>query len=284
MADVQRKTTRSADGTEIYYETYGNPGAQPRLLFVHGIGGDLDAWQFVLQPLLSAGYSGVALDLRGHGYSGHPRKAAGYTTARMIEDVAAVAEAEGGPFVVVGHSGGAVLVESFALAHPELVCGLVLIAGSYGPPHYMRHKALRALSNAGIAIGGIISPRAGKPWHSPYPPGKHHKEIEVRGLARTMYHNSLASYLYFSRELLRVDLGDSLARIQAPTLLVVGEEDGIYPVAISQAMHEKIPNSTLVIIPNANHVLPLNNAADVVDSMLKFLTVTLPGIEPGLTA
>ncbi|MEK7109254.1 MAG: alpha/beta hydrolase [Patescibacteria group bacterium] len=261
----------SKDGTEIYYETYGNPGARPQLFFVHGIGGDLDAWQFVLPALLAAGYGALALDLRGSGYSGHPRGAADYAMARMIEDVAAVAQTAGTPVVVVGHSGGAVLVEAFALAHPELVAGLVLIAGSYGPPHYMRSKVLRALCNAGIAVGGLLSPRAGKPWHSPYPPGKHHQEVEVRGLARTMWHNSLASYLYFSRELLRVDLGESLAQIKAPTLLIVGDKDGIYPLATSQTMHAKIAGSVLKVIPGANHVLPLNRPRDTALAMLEFL-------------
>src|SRR3989344_4228958 len=97
----------SKDGTEIYYERYGNPGARPQLLLVHGIGGDLDAWQFVLPPLLAAGYGALALDLRGHGYSGHPRKADAYAMTRMIEDLAAVAQTAGAPLVVVGHSGGA---------------------------------------------------------------------------------------------------------------------------------------------------------------------------------
>lgn len=270
--EIQRKRARSADGTEIYYEIYGTVGTQPRLLFVHGIGGDLDAWQFVREPLLAAGYSATALDLRGHGYSGHPRKAAGYATARMIEDIAVVAQTAGAPVIVVGHSGGAVLAESFVLAHPELVCGLVLISGSYGPPHYMRSKLLRTLTNAGITVGGFLSPPALTPWHSPYPPGKQHKEIEWYGLARTMYHNSLASYLYFSRELLQVDLDGALARIQAPTLLVVGDQDGIYPAAISQAMHEQIPGSVLKIIPGANHVLPLNQPGEIVEAIVGFLS------------
>ncbi len=262
---------RSKDGTEIYYEVYGDPAARPQLLFVHGIGGDLDAWQFVREPLLAAGYSALALDLRGHGYSGHPRRAARYAAARMVEDIAAVAKTAAGPVVVVGHSGGAVLAESFAIAYPELVDRLILIAGSYGPPHYMRHKLLRALSNIAITVGGFISPPARAPWHSPYPPGKHHQEIEVRGLARTMWHNSLASYLYFSRELLQVDLADHLGTIAAPTLLLVGEKDGIYPVEISKLMHQKIPNSTLKIIPQANHVLPLNNPAEVAEAIKEFL-------------
>jgi len=39
-----------------------------------------------------------------------------------------------------------------------------------------------------------------------------------------------------------------------PTLIVVGKEDPITPVADSQKMHERIAGSQLVVIENASHV------------------------------
>jgi pimeloyl-ACP methyl ester carboxylesterase len=51
----------------------------------------------------------------------------------------------------------------------------------------------------------------------------------------------------------RPDYTSLLSRIQVPTLVYVGVEDTIYPVAISKMMNQAIPNSTLEMIPGAAH-------------------------------
>ena len=274
MTGIRGKKITSKDGTEIYYETYGTAHAQPQLLFVHGIGGDLDAWQFVLGPLLAAGYPAAALDLRGSGYSGHPRSARSYTLERMNDDILSVIEAEGlGPVDLIGHSGGAVVSLAFALAHPGKVSKLILIAPSYAPPRYGGSPILRALYAPFIAAFSLISPPAPAPWHSPYPAGKHHEEVEVYGLVRTMYHNSLASYLRISQMLMRVNFESRLKDIRMPTLLIAAENDGIYPLKVAQVMSEKIPDAKLVVVAGANHVLPLNRPAKVVEAIEAFIKI-----------
>src|SRR5262249_53781572 len=119
-----------------------------------------------------------------------------------------------------------------------------------------------------------ISPRAGAPWHSPYPIGKHHKEVELYGLARTIYKNSLASYLLICQALMYADFEGALTSLRIPTLLIAAERDGIYPLSVAKTMHEKIPDSTLRVVPNANHVLPLNNPKETTEAILNFLNVT----------
>jgi sigma-B regulation protein RsbQ len=271
---TERKRVRSADGTEIYYEVYGQPSTKPVLFFVHGVGGDLDAWQFVLKPLLDAGYSAVAIDLRGSGYSGHPRNLKSYTLERMNEDILSVIKAESlEKIALIGHSGGAVISLAFTLAHPETLSRLILIAPSYAPPHYARNAFMRRFYSALVNVAAILSPRAGAPWHSPYPLGKHHEEIELWGLTRTIYKNSLCSYLLICKSLMNIHFEPLLKNLRMPVLLIAAERDGIYPLAVSQTMHDKIPTSTLKIVPNANHVLPLNNPSEVVASIKEFLTV-----------
>jgi len=272
MTETQRKRAVSRDGTEIYYETYLQDGQKPQLLFVHGVGGDLDAWQFILRPVLAAGYGSMALDLRGSGYSGHPRGLKSYAMERMTEDILSVIEAEELEKVtVIGHSGGAVCSLAFALAHPDKINKLILLSPSYAPPRYGRSKALRALYAPFITALALISPKARKPWHSPYPRGKHHQEVEVYGLARTIYKNSLASYLLISKTLIHIDFEGALPEVNLPTLLVAGEKDGIYPASVAGVMREKMPDATLKVIPGANHVLPLNNPKEVAEAILQFL-------------
>lgn len=44
-----------------------------------------------------------------------------------------------------------------------------------------------------------------------------------------------------------------LSRITAPTLIANGDHDRMVPTSLSEDMHQRIPNSTLVIYPDAGH-------------------------------
>lgn len=274
MLHATKKRAKSADGTELYYERWvtDSPTTAPTLLFVHGLGGDIDGWQFVRGILAAQGISAVAFDMRGHGYSDHPTKAEAYAVERMVEDIQAIMQAEAlvKP-VLIGHSGGAVVSAAFASKYSNELQGLVLIGGSYCPPAYLSNSMLRSIANTIIRIGAFISPPPLKRWHSPYPPGKFHKEVEIYGLLRTCIYNSFRSYLYTSKELVNLDLRGELEKITTPTLLIAGAQDGIFPVHISQEIQKQIQNSRLVVLPNTNHVSILNNPSGVAFAIQNFL-------------
>ena len=52
----------------------------------------------------------------------------------------------------------------------------------------------------------------------------------------------------------RPDSRPDLPTIDVPTAVVVGEEDSITPLEMSQAMSDAIPGATLSIIPGAGHI------------------------------
>jgi len=62
-----------------------------------------------------------------------------------------------------------------------------------------------------------------------------------------------------------------LAKITAPTLIMVGAEDAITPVADSEKMYAAIPDSRLVVIENAGHVSNLERTEQFNDALLSFL-------------
>jgi len=51
------------------------------------------------------------------------------------------------------------------------------------------------------------------------------------------------------------DFGEKLREIQAPTLLVLGEDDAIAPPAIGEFLLERLPNAKLEIVSDATHDL-----------------------------
>jgi pimeloyl-ACP methyl ester carboxylesterase len=270
---VQKKKISSERGVEIYYEvSYAKTRMLP-MLFIHGMGGDLDAWDFVLDTLSLQKYSALAFDLRGHGYSTHPKEEYAYKKERIVRDILAILKAEDLKKVtVVGHCYGAIIAAHFAAKYPEYVSKLVLISGTLEPPVYVRSPLRLALAHSLIYLGAHLSLPPRKPWHSPYPKGKFHKDYELYGLLRTIYYNSLKSYLYTSREILDPELDTELGKIKAKTLVLVGESDTIFPPMASFNIHLRIKNSQFEILPKGNHPVILNQGPEVAKLIEKFIT------------
>src|SRR5688572_17202095 len=90
-------------GCSIHYLRWGDP-SKPGLVLVHGGAAHAHWWAF-LAPMLTRGYHVVALDLSGHGDSGHRPQ---YPYAVWCEEILAVARDAGmtHPPVLVGHSMG----------------------------------------------------------------------------------------------------------------------------------------------------------------------------------
>jgi pimeloyl-ACP methyl ester carboxylesterase len=73
----------------------------------------------------------------------------------------------------------------------------------------------------------------------------------------------------------RPDSTPDLSRIASPTLIVVGEEDGLTPVADSEALHEAIARSHLVVIPGAGHLSNIEDAEGFSRALEDFLRSNL---------
>ena len=69
----------------------------------------------------------------------------------------------------------------------------------------------------------------------------------------------------------QVSIVDSLKKIQIPTLIVWGEKDSITPLADGEYMHRHIKNSEFIVIPNATHRLPYDNADEFAKYIIKFI-------------
>src|SRR4030065_2774845 len=64
----------------------------------------------------------------------------------------------------------------------------------------------------------------------------------------------VAGYIGCVEAIRRLNTLDRLSGIKIPTLIMVGEDDPGTPVSASEAMHKRISNSKLVIIPSARHL------------------------------
>ena len=71
--------------------------------------------------------------------------------------------------------------------------------------------------------------------------------------------------------LARLDLGDELARIQNPTLLVVGAEDQATPPALGRALADRLPKAILIELPGLGHCPHIQDSDAFVARVAPFL-------------
>ncbi len=226
------------DGRTLNFRCRG--AGAPTVIFEAGYGGTSLAW-WKVQELLADRFRSCAYDRAGYGFSAPgPAPRDGEAVARDLDNGLTAAR-ERGPFILVGHSAGALYVRLLADRRPKDVVGMVLVdpsvpfqdrraAAAYGPGAgaltAQRAKAARCLaaveSNpapaAGDTLGGCLP--AEKPGQSAASAAARRAEALRPGLWRTEISELDSLWTDTSREVARG--GQSLAHLP----LIVLTADG----------------------------------------------------------
>jgi pimeloyl-ACP methyl ester carboxylesterase len=123
----------------------GDASGRPTVVLEHGAFGCASDWAVVQDLLAAKGLASIAYDRAGLGHSEPgPKPRDG---GAIVADLAALLAAldEPGPFVLVGHSMGGLMVRLYALTHPKQVLGVVLVDAV--TPDVITH----ALGSKGVA-------------------------------------------------------------------------------------------------------------------------------------
>ena len=269
-----------ANGVMIYYKMLGR-GAP--LLIVHGgPGASHDYFLPYLLPLARRNKV-VFIDERGSGRSQKLEDPSGYTIENMVEDVESVRQALGlGKISLMGHSYGGALAQAYALKYQANLTHLIL--GS-------TWSSSKALNEIFVKMKQNMSPELreridkleaaglygqGKDYEKnrytndymiaawgegyfPYlyqnHPDPNYDPIDNGKMAWDLYREMWGEHGEFiiDGNLKSVEYTDRLASIKVPTLILVGDHDEADP-SLSQAMHEKIAGSKIVVFPKAGHM------------------------------
>jgi pimeloyl-ACP methyl ester carboxylesterase len=261
---------------DIAYETLGDP-ADPPVLLIHGLGGQLIDWpDGFCARLVERGLYVIRFDNRDVGLSSHngappPDLDAAlsgdtstvlYTLDEMAGDVAGLIEALGLRSAhVVGISLGGMIAQTLAIRDPARVRSLTSISSTTGNDEVGRAtEAASALltvppvpTRAGAMDRAVLSSRiVGSPA---YPTGEGELRTEAaRAFDRAFdpvgfTHQLAASFVQADRT---ADLG----RVGVPTLVVHGAEDPLVQVSGGQATAAAVPGAELVVIEGMGHDLP----------------------------
>jgi pimeloyl-ACP methyl ester carboxylesterase len=246
--------TVAVNGIQMYYETQGE--GEP-LVLLHGFSGSGGAWRRFV-PELSKQYRLIVPDLRGHGRSTNPTRQ--FTHRQSARDVFALLDKLGiRAFKGMGISTGGMTLIHMATQQPARVEAMVLI----GATIYFPEPAREIMRKATVET---LTPQDFERMRRVH----RHGDEQIRML-RQQFHNFKDSYddMNFTRPY--------LSTITARTLIVHGDRDAFFPVAIPVEMYQSIPRAALWIIPNGGHV-PINDPkVPFVSTALEFLAVPAGG-------
>lgn len=255
------------DGTRLAYRLLRG-GGKARCVLVHSLAMDGSFWAPVAERL-QADSDVLLYDCRGHGRSDKPQGP--YTVEQFADDLADLLAAIGWPSAVVaGASMGGCISLAFAEAYPHKLDGLGLVDTTawYGPtaPRDWEERARKGASEGLAALIGFQTTR----WFSDRFRAAHPEVVDAA--VKVFLANDPAAYAEACRMLGRCDKRGALARIEAPTRVLVGAEDYATPVAMAEALQAAIPGARLEIVPAVRHLTPLE-CPDIVAAALRGLLV-----------
>ncbi|MEZ2330033.1 alpha/beta fold hydrolase [Mesorhizobium sp. RCC_202] len=237
-----RKQIVDVGGLDLAYVEV--TGSEPPLLLIHGFT-DTSRGFSLLAPHL-AGRRLVMPDLRGHGGS---QAGQGYRVADFAEDIAGLIQRlRLERPIVVGHSLGAIVSIMLAARYPQLVGGLVVMAGTLRPDFAPDHPLVAGVE----ALRDPISPA--DPfydwWHA-CGPGV--PQTFLAGLAKDASGMPAARWRAILEEVRRTDLTDAARAVRSKTLIIAGELDPLFGAPHQQALAQALGGSCLVEARDCGH-------------------------------
>lgn len=241
-------------------------GAGEPLLMVHGLGMSGALWRAQVEAF-SKRFRMIAVDLRGFGQSSRPSAPGSYAIEVLAEDIAGVASALGlDSFHFLGTSMGGFIGQALALAHPERCRSLVL--AHTGPrmsiPADVLESRLEMLRTSPLEeYAELVFEQA---------TGEDPSDELRAFISGLVVANDKRAYSQVLTEGLKAfDLSERVAEISRPTLVVVGELDGVIPPDQGRELAKKIPGSKLVEIPRVGHLGYAEDPASFNRAVLEFL-------------
>jgi pimeloyl-ACP methyl ester carboxylesterase len=246
-------------------------GEGPVIVCVHGLGGSGNTWTPLMQAL--ARHRVIRVDLPGSGRS--QRVEGPLSIESYVDAVLAVCSRLGVTRAHwLGHSMGTIVVQHIAATQPKLVASVALFGPLITPPDAARaamktraakaregatgmHEITLALLNAAISA----DTRTRLP-------------VAVAFVRESLMRQDGEAYAR-SCEALAGAQPAAVERIEAPVLLVTGDEDGVAPPQSVRAMADKLHgarSTRVVVLPRCGHWTPIERPEECQRELREFLS------------
>ena len=280
-------STTVSTGITLEYEVHGE--GDP-LLLVMGLGGQLVAWpSSFIAGLVDRGFKVIAFDNRDIGLStkvdaAPPTKLqsamfsvsrrfakSAYLLSDMAKDAVGLLDALNIERAhVVGMSMGGMIAQTMAIEHPSRVRSLTSIMSTTGNPRVGRPKTsvvMRALKLTGGSKETFADRQAAlfKLFS-----GSLYDELEIREVAKLSLERNFTpdgTARQMAAIMASPDRTPQLKKLNVPTLVVHGLEDGLVQPSGGYATTKAIPGARLLAFPDMGHNLPQARIPEILDEI-----------------
>ena len=261
--DASKKVHLPVSGYDI---AYSDQGSGKTIIFIHGLGSYLPAWNRNVNEL-SKSYRCIAIDLPGYGKSSkqpHSGKMSFY--AGIVNEL--IQELQLGKVYLAGHSMGGQISMTTDLLYPEIVEGLILVdpAGfeSFTKGQKQWFRDVMTLDGVRLTTTEAIQSNLASNFYDL--PKEADFMVTDRMAMRTA--SDFNAYCYAVVQSVSGMVNEPvlpyLSDIKCPTLILFGENDNLIPnrylnpgrtADIAKTGAAKIPGSKLVMVPKAGHFM-----------------------------
>jgi pimeloyl-ACP methyl ester carboxylesterase len=271
----QRKSSQTTGylnvgGSKLYYETIGE--GYPLTLIHDGLV-DGRVWDEQVS-FFAEQYQVIRYDRRGYGRSERPW--ADYSNVADLYALLNFLEIE--HTSLMGVSAGGMIAIDFALAHSARVDALALVGANVNGFEGSEHSEQRVQAAIRPLIEEDDVEQAIENWvNDPYfvSPANTTARVRFREFLTTSPHNLYDPHWHSFEEVGQPAI-ERLPEIHAPTLLIVGEADIPDNHAVSGALQVGIKGSKRVVLPNAGHLVNLEQPQAFNQLVSEFLGSVLP--------
>ena len=254
--------------SSTHYQCHGD-SAKPSLVFIHGVGLDHTMWQAQVATLVQHYYV-ITYDLIGHGQSPLAHK------DTQLDDMAKqlkqlLDHLNLSQVHLVGFSLGGLIARVFATQYGHYLTSLVIMNSVFNRSPELSTAILSRVAQVDEHGPSANIDQALERWFSPA--YTQHNADYIVQLRTKVLNNHLASY---SRCYRLFGEGDNAAKnalhlINCPTLVITGELDPGSTPAMSDDLASYIKTAQAVSVPQARHMMPVENAALVNQYLTHFL-------------
>ncbi len=260
----------------MHVERYGHGGTA--VILVHGFGTCTFLWRGVAPAISAAGHTAYAIDLFGYGESDRPYDASFGIAAQADYLDAAMTALRVPKAIIVGVDIGGDVALSLAASRPDRVEKLVLIntpAFEQVPARDIiqmqrrtakfAFRLTRGVLGAAPLLEGVLRGSVANPDHMPM-------RLIARYLAPFVGRDGVNHLLALASSVVTADMEEiEFSSIQAPSLVIWGEEDHWIDSKIADRLINELPDSRLVRVAGVGRLVPEENAEYLVELLLEFM-------------
>jgi pimeloyl-ACP methyl ester carboxylesterase len=248
-SDVRYSHVSLNTGVRLRYGVQGDVGGDP-IILLHGYTDSSFSYSQIL-PLLDRKYRVYVLDQRGHGESDRPAgiNSGAYALQNFAADVVAFMDVmKIDKATIVGHSMGSFVAQHVAVAAPERVKRLVLS----GSATTIRNNVVSDLQREVNALKDPVPEKFVRDFQTStifHPP----PDEFFKGVLRETMLLPAQVWQAVMTEMMSPKANADLTKIKAPTLILWGDKETIFPRSEQDALLAALPNARLKVYEDTGH-------------------------------